>query len=142
MTLGGCTTTTIVRPADLSRLDGYQARQPASAERDLPALSGRPLTFRPESGLYLDLPDRVVGGRFDSILVRDGFFDGVTPLGNRILAPLGAVKQVRVTQRDASKTAAVVIVVSLGVIVTALGAALWIASQRHGTMTGSTSSGP
>jgi hypothetical protein len=131
LTLAGCTTTTLVRPADLARLDGYEARQPAAARRDLPGPSGRLVTFRPEASLYLELPDRAVGGRFDSIRVNDGFFEGVTTTGDRVLAPVGRVKEARVAEPAPGKTAAAVIFLGLGILATVAAVPVWLALQPH-----------
>jgi hypothetical protein len=127
--LAGCTTTTVIRPAELSQLDGYDARQPASAARELQALSGSTITFRPESKLYLDLPGDTVGGEFDSIRVHDGVFDGTTPLGYRILAPVNTLSAARVTQPNPGRRTAVAFAVGVGVIALLLGGALVLLDQ-------------
>jgi hypothetical protein len=131
LAVGGCTTTTVIRPTELSQLDGYDARQPASAEREVQALSGSKVAFRPDSKLYLDLPGDVVGGRFESIHVRDGVFDGVTPLGYRILTPVNTLTGARVTQPNPGRTTAALVAAGVGLFAVMLGGALVLLDQGH-----------
>ena len=99
--LVGCTTVTSngVRPDELARLDGYRGGPEAfGAEPEVQTLAGDKITVRPDSYVFLDMPGAHVGGRFESIAVRDGVFDGRKLDGDRVQVRLDQITSARVDQ--------------------------------------------
>lgn len=99
--LVGCATVTSngVRPDELARLDGYRGGPQAfGAEPEVQTLAGDKVTMRPDSYVFLDLPGAHVGGRFESIAVRDGVFDGRKLDGDRVQVRLDQITSARVDQ--------------------------------------------
>jgi hypothetical protein len=99
--LVGCVTVTSkgVRPDELARLDGYRGGPEAfAAEPQVQTLAGDKVTVRPDSYVFLDMPGAQMGGRFESIAVRDGVFDGRKLDGGRVQVRLDQIKSARVDQ--------------------------------------------
>jgi hypothetical protein len=99
--LVGCVTVTSngVRPDELARLDGYRGGPQAfGAEPKVQTLAGDIVTVRPDSYVFLELPGAHVGGRFESIAVRDGVFDGRKLDGDRVQVHLDQITSARVDQ--------------------------------------------
>ena len=95
----GCVTSSSIRPNELTALDGYQGAQGASgAQRPVETLAGDRLIVRSGDYLFLEKPGVRVGGRFESISVRDGVFDGRTVEGRRVQLPLQQLTRVEVHQ--------------------------------------------
>ena len=99
----GCVTITSngVRPADLARLDGYRGGPAAfGAAPEVQTLAGDKVTVGPESYVFLETPAAHLGGRFESIAVHDGVFDGRKLDGDRVRVPLDQITRARVDQPD------------------------------------------
>jgi hypothetical protein len=99
--LVGCVTVTSngVRPDELARLVGYRGGPQAfGAEPKVQTLAGDIVTVRPDSYVFLELPGAHVGGRFESIAVRDGVFDGRKLDGDRVQVHLDQITSARVDQ--------------------------------------------
>jgi hypothetical protein len=126
----GCTTTAALDPAELTRLDGFDVRQPARAQLPLRTLTG-PATFDRSTRLQLDLPTDRVDERFVSIRVRDGKFEGETVAGERIGGQLAEVRAAHVT--TISTTPSVIVVAGTVLVLAALG--IFLATQPLSAMT-------
>jgi hypothetical protein len=128
----GCMTTTKIRPWALDRLDGYQASTAPQAGRELETLDGDMVKVRQQTRLYLRLEDGVYGGRFDSIRVRHGVFDGLTVERQQIRVPMAEIKAARLQELNTAKTG----LVFFGVVVVAVLGLAWFAnltdSGTHG----------
>ena len=99
--LVGCVTVTSkgVRPDELARLDGYRGGPQAfGAEPEIQTLAGDKVTVRPDSYVFLDMPGARMGGKFESIAVRDGVFDGRKLDGGRVQVRLDQITSARVDQ--------------------------------------------
>jgi hypothetical protein len=128
-TLSGCLATSEIRPAELSRLDGYVATEAPRPERELETLDGGKAALRSGSVLSLDVPDGRVGGRFTSITVHDGSFVGKTIDGRTVEVPLGDVRAADITRHNAPGTIAWI---AGGILVA--GAAAYVWTHRGGTV--------
>lgn len=139
----GCTSTHHVKTAELSRLDGFRARE-LTLEEKLRSLSGGSdprRALRDVDGdvhhmdddtklvLFLDADeDREVAGRYSAIDVQEGRFVGygVDPAG-RISLPLAEVHHAGVRETDWLKTAlltggiAATLVLTVGIVAIAAG---------------------
>jgi hypothetical protein len=113
----GCVTITKVRPQELVRLDGYQAATAPEAGRELETLDGETVKVRPKTALYVSLGQgELYGGRFESIQVRDGVFDGLTTERHQIRVPMDAIKGARVQETNVAATSVAVVGVVAGVL--------------------------
>lgn len=102
--LAGCTTTYVIRPTDLAKLDGFgslppEADKPPTAPPDrLVDLDGAPVAFTAQADLQLGLDSwSVVGGRFSSIQVRDDVFVGQMPNGLLVRVPISEIRSAEVS---------------------------------------------
>jgi hypothetical protein len=120
--LTGCTTTNNVRPEQIQRLDGYEAWLVPQPIRLLETVDGGKVSFRNDANLYLEVPGSRVGGRFESIRVRDGNFAGRTTDGQQIQTPLHEVAGAEIVRVSPAKTAVLI----GGLIVVLLGAFLLV----------------
>ena len=100
LALAACTTSSNIRPSELERLDGFQARQASQTERPLQTIEGQRIAFGAQSKLFLDLPEQRVGGSFDSIQVRDGVFEGRTADGHQVQTRVAQIQAVSVEEPD------------------------------------------
>jgi hypothetical protein len=98
--LAACTTSSNIRPSELERLDGFQARQAPQAERPLETIEGQSIAFGAQSKLFLDLPEQRVGGSFDSIQVREGVFEGRTADGRQVQTRVAQIRAASVEEPD------------------------------------------
>jgi hypothetical protein len=98
--LVGCTTTSLIPPRELARLDGYQAADADERGRSLETVEGDKVTFGRSTQLYLKLPDGSPGGRFESIQVRDGVFDGRTTDRRQVRAAMDDIRVAKVEKTD------------------------------------------
>lgn len=101
--VAGCTTMTTVRVEQLQRLDGYQAGQLSQPGQQIETLDGEPVRIDGDAALYLGVDGRWVGGRFDSIRVRDGWFEGRTAEGHAIQAPMDQITAAEVSRTSYAK---------------------------------------
>ena len=106
--VSSCTTTTMVRVEQLQRLDGYEAGQVSQPGQQIEALDGEPVRVDNDTNLYLGVTGRWVGGRFESIRVRDGRFEGRTAEGLAIQAPLDQITAAKVSHTNYLKNFLVV----------------------------------
>jgi hypothetical protein len=112
-----CMTVTKVRPQELVRLDGYEAATAPEASRELETLDGNTVEVRPKTELYVSLGQgELYGGRFESIRVRDGVFDGMTAERHQIRVPMEAIKGARVKEMNLAATSVAVLGVVAGVL--------------------------
>jgi hypothetical protein len=125
--LTGCLATSQIRPAGLSRLDGYVATEAPRREREMETLDGGKVALRSGSVLSLDVPDGRVGGRFASIAVHDGSFVGKTLDGRTVEVPLGDVRAVDITRHNVAGT---IVWIAGGLLVA--GAAAYVWTHRGG----------
>ena len=109
LVLAGCVTTKSIQPADLARLDGYGVVPAKPPQPELETLTGARMTLSPGANIYLDVVgQRRVGGRFESIQVRDGIFQGRTTKGDLIQVPVDRVTRVDVYQYSPGHTYALI----------------------------------
>src|SRR6187549_513686 len=94
--LGGCTTTALVNPSELGRLDGYDVRGGSNAAPVLQTIKGEQVTVGESSKVLLDLPSGQVGGRFETIEVHDGLFAGRNDDARIVQVPTAEVRGVAV----------------------------------------------
>ena len=100
LALAACTTSSTIRPSELERLDGFQARQTPQTDRPLETVEGQRIAFGAQSKLFLDLPEQRVGGSFDSIQVREGVFDGRTADGHQVQTRVAQIRAASVEEPD------------------------------------------
>jgi len=122
-----CTTTSVVRPDQLQRLDGFGAGGPGSPEPELETISGYKVAVGPDARLTLELPGARVGGQFDEIHVRDGVLSGKLREGIVVEAPLAQVTRATIEKTDKAATA-----VAFGGILLVLLAGFYVAVSASG----------
>jgi hypothetical protein len=129
LVLAACTTTRIVTPRELARLDGYDATQAGEGGRELETVEGDKVRFQRDSRLYLSLPGASPGGSFESIRIREGVFEGQTEDKRQIRAPMADIKVAKVEQQNHGGSA---------LLVAALAAAIFaaIALTAPGSVSG------
>jgi len=135
----GCVTVTSkgVRPDELARLDGYRGGPEAfGAEPEVQTLAGDKVTVRPDSYVFLDLPGAHMGGRFESIAVRDGVFDGRKLDGGRVQVRLDQITSARVDQPNRLAAWAVTAGVLAGAVTILLGTYLFFSLTDFGGIAG------
>ena len=99
--LAGCgVTSNAVQPSQLERLDGYQGAPAAGAQREIETLAGGNLTMGPDAYLFLDVPGAHLGGRFESISVRNGVLEGRTKDGRAIKVSIAQVTSAKIDEPD------------------------------------------
>ena len=118
LALASCTTTRTVHPGELARLDGFSAAAALQAQRPIASLDGGAIMFTPSTTLSLDLPGYRASGRFASIRVQDGVFDGRTKDGTTVRAPVDEISGVTLEEPDPLRTTLLVVV--LGFVVAGL----------------------
>ena len=124
--LASCTTTKMVRVEQLQRLDGYEADRVSHSGRQIEALDGETVRYGSDANLYLGVTGSWVGGRFDSIRVRDGRFEGRTAEGLAIQAPMDQITAAKVARPNYAKGFLVVGGVLLGLL--AIGGLVFIST--------------
>ena len=95
-----CTTTSIVGPQQLERLDGFGPEGSNGHEPKLETLSGERVSVGQNASVFLDLPSRRVGGQFAVIRVQDGVLQGKLKNGRVVEAPLAEVSSASIEQLD------------------------------------------
>lgn len=95
-----CTTTSIVGPHQLERLDGFGPQGSNVHEPKLETLSGERVSVGQNASVFLDLPSRRVGGQFAVIRVQDGVLQGKLKNGRVVEAPLAEVSSASIEQLD------------------------------------------
>ena len=108
LALVGCTTTTAIRPSELTRLDGYD-RLTSPATRELETPVGAKVPFDHNSDLRLELPGGSEQGHFAVIRAREGLFEGRTTGGREIRVPLDKVIGAQVKQPNVPGTVAILL---------------------------------
>jgi len=98
--VAGCGTTRMVRVEQLQRLDGYDAGHGSQPEQQVETLDGEPERLDSGANLYLGVDGRWVGGRFESIKVRDGRFEGRTAEGLAIQAPMDQITAAKISRPE------------------------------------------
>src|SRR5262245_48922019 len=114
--VASCTTTKMVRVEQLQRLNGYEAGQVSQPGQQVEALDGEPVRLDSAANLYLGVSGQWVGGRFDSIRVRDGRFEGRTAGGLAIQAPMDQITAAKISHPENMKNFLVVAGVLLGLL--------------------------
>jgi hypothetical protein len=102
--VASCATTRMVRVEQLQRLDGYEAGQVSQPTQQVETLDGEPERLDSGANLYLGVTGRWVGGRFESIRVRDGRFEGRTAEGLAIEAPMDQITAAKISRPENLKT--------------------------------------
>jgi len=123
-----CTTTSVVGPQQLERLDGFGTQAPNAREPQLETLSGERVAVGRNARVFLDLPSERIGGQFDVIRVQDGVLQGTLRNGGVVEAPLAEVSSASIVETD---TPAIVAGIG-GILLAGLIAALLLTS-RMGT---------
>jgi hypothetical protein len=85
---------------ELERLDGYQAWQGPQSKRSLATLDGERVVFTPESELVVVLPEHTLGGKFDSITVRNGVLEGQMSEGWKLQTRVDQIRSASVVSPD------------------------------------------
>ena len=98
---------TSVRSRSSSSTDTRPARSRSPSDSSRHWTAERSATS-PNARLYLDVPGYRVGGRFESIRVRDGRFEGRTSDGKQIQASLDQVAGARVVRPSPARTVVLV----------------------------------
>jgi hypothetical protein len=129
--LVGCAATkTAVQPSQLERLDGYAGAPAGGAKQEIETLAGGKLTMGPDAYLFLDVQGARVGGRFESIQVRDGVLEGRKVDGGQVKVPLDQVTSARIDEPDPRAPWAV----AGGVLVAALASVIFIYAAHPGSV--------
>jgi hypothetical protein len=119
--LAGCVTSSTVHPYELAQLDGYQSWQAAAGARpQLTTIDGDKLTVRSDAKLFLHKPGARLGGRFQTISVRDGVFDGRTVDGAQVQVPIEQLTEAQVDQPNPRFTALIIGGAALALVAGAL----------------------
>jgi hypothetical protein len=124
-----CTTTSVVGPQQLERLDGFGTQASNAREPELETLSGERVAVGRNARVFLELPSERIGGQFDVIRVQDGVLQGTLRNGGVVEAPLEEVSSASIEQTD---TPAIVAGIG-GILLAGLIAALLL--SRLGTST-------
>ena len=125
--LVGCVTTKSIHPRELTRLDGYQGWSTASGTApEIQTLEGERLKVQSNAFLFLEGPGAHIGGRFKSIAVHDGVFDGRTVEGRRVQVPIDQLTRAEVRQPNERVFAGVAGGVIVGTLLVLLGSYLFV----------------
>jgi hypothetical protein len=112
-----CTTTSIVRPDQLQRLDGFGTHGPNVPATEVETISGGKVAVGPDTLLTLEVPGARVGGQFAEIHVQNGVLSGRLKAGFVVDTPLSQITRVTVEGPSNGGTTAAIVV---GAVVAAL----------------------